>query len=319
MDARLNCRGCADGTRSAALPPPPPLARPAGDRRGAGRARLLSSPTGCASTAGRPRALRRAARRDAAAGRSAWRSSSSRSSGSYAEVVALRRPARLRRVVPGRRRRDARRSPAFVALTNPVTVPLDARRGRGHRADRRARPLRPAAAASLVGGARFLARTVYERPLRGFRARRDARRVLIVGAGDGGRLVLREILRNPELRPQPRRLRRRRPDQARHAHRRRARAGPHGRARRAILDEAEPDEVTIAIPSAPGTLRARVVRACRERGIPVRTLPTVFELLQAGGGRWSARCARCRSRTSSAASPCGWSSTASAPTSTARS
>ena len=50
-----------------------------------------------------------------------------------------------------------------------------------------------------------------------------------------------------------------------------------------ILDEAEPDEVTIAIPSAPGVVRANVVRACRERGIPVRTLPTVFELLQTGG------------------------------------
>ena len=52
-----------------------------------------------------------------------------------------------------------------------------------------------------------------------------------------------------------------------------------------ILDEAEPDEITIAIPSAPGTLRARVVRAARQRGIPVRTLPTVFELLQAGSGQ----------------------------------
>jgi FlaA1/EpsC-like NDP-sugar epimerase len=39
----------------------------------------------------------------------------------------------------------------------------------------------------------------------------------------------------------------------------------------------------IAIPSAPGTLRARVVAACRRRGIPVRTMPTVFELLQRGG------------------------------------
>ena len=29
-------------------------------------------------------------------------------------------------------------------------------------------------------------------------------------------------------------------------------------------------------------MRANVVRACRERGIPVRTLPTVFELLQTG-------------------------------------
>ncbi len=134
----------------------------------------------------------------------------------------------------------------------------------------------------LVGGARFVARTVYERPLRGFRASKDARGLLIVGAGDGGRLVLREILRNPELGLKPvgfvdddptkRRLRidgvkvlGTTSDLAR------------------ILDEAEPDEVTIAIPSAPGTLRATVVRACRERGIPVRTLPTVFELLQSGG------------------------------------
>jgi FlaA1/EpsC-like NDP-sugar epimerase len=49
-----------------------------------------------------------------------------------------------------------------------------------------------------------------------------------------------------------------------------------------VLDGAEPDEVIIAIPSAPGVLRAKVVAACRERGIPVRTLPTVFELLSGG-------------------------------------
>ena len=51
-----------------------------------------------------------------------------------------------------------------------------------------------------------------------------------------------------------------------------------------ILDDTEPDEVVIAMPSAPGTLRARVVVACRERGIPVRTTPTVFELLREGSG-----------------------------------
>src|SRR5205814_5175323 len=52
-----------------------------------------------------------------------------------------------------------------------------------------------------------------------------------------------------------------------------------------VLDEVEPDEVVIAIPSAPGTLRARVVTACRKRGISVRTTPTVFELLQDGSGQ----------------------------------
>ena len=49
-----------------------------------------------------------------------------------------------------------------------------------------------------------------------------------------------------------------------------------------ILDRKGPDEVIIAIPSAPGVLRAKVVAACRERDIPVRTLPTVFELLRGG-------------------------------------
>ena len=49
-----------------------------------------------------------------------------------------------------------------------------------------------------------------------------------------------------------------------------------------VLADVEPDEVLIAVPSAPGTMRARVVAACRERGVPVRTMPTVFELLQNG-------------------------------------
>jgi FlaA1/EpsC-like NDP-sugar epimerase len=49
-----------------------------------------------------------------------------------------------------------------------------------------------------------------------------------------------------------------------------------------VLDDTEPDEVIIAIPSAPGVLRQRVVTASRQRGIPVRTLPTVFELLSGG-------------------------------------
>jgi FlaA1/EpsC-like NDP-sugar epimerase len=136
---------------------------------------------------------------------------------------------------------------------------------------------------TLVAGSRFVARMVYEQPLRGFRARRDARRVVIVGAGDGGRLVLREILRNPSLGLNPVGFvdddplkRRMRIEGVRVL-------GTTDDLPR-ILDEAEPDELTIAIPSAPGSLRARAVRAARERGIPVRTLPTVFELLQDGSG-----------------------------------
>jgi FlaA1/EpsC-like NDP-sugar epimerase len=132
---------------------------------------------------------------------------------------------------------------------------------------------------------RALARSVYERrPLAGFRGGgKDQRSVLIAGAGDGGRLVLREIVRNRGLGltpvgfvdddPAKRRLR---IDGVR------VRGNTEGDLPR-ILDDAEPDEVIIAIPSAPGSTRARIVRECRTRGIPVRTLPTVFELLQTRG------------------------------------
>ena len=168
----------------------------------------------------------------------------------------------------------------FIAIVHPVTVP--SRTGEiAVTAPTGVLALFFLLTLALVGGARFVARIAYEGPLRGIRPRAGARRALIVGAGEGGRLVLREIMRNPQLGLDP--------------------VGfvdddPLKRGIRVegvrvlgttedlgrILDEAEPDEITIAIPSAPGTLRARVVREGRRRGIPVRTLPTVFELLQSG-------------------------------------
>jgi FlaA1/EpsC-like NDP-sugar epimerase len=106
--------------------------------------------------------------------------------------------------------------------------------------------------------------------------------VVIVGAGDGGRLLLREILRNPGLGYRPvgfvdddPRKRRARIDRIEVL-------GTTEDLPR-VLEDVEPDEVLIAVPSAPGTMRARVVSACRARGVPVRTMPTVFELLQNGG------------------------------------
>jgi FlaA1/EpsC-like NDP-sugar epimerase len=134
----------------------------------------------------------------------------------------------------------------------------------------------------LLIGVRVVVRSLYERrPLGAFRAGgRSERSVLIVGAGDGGRLVLREILRNRGLGLQPvgfvdddQRKRGLRMDGVK------VRGDTEGDLSR-VLDETEPDEVIIAIPSAPGSTRARVVRECRKRSVPVRTLPTVFELLQ---------------------------------------
>src|SRR3954454_17573694 len=133
---------------------------------------------------------------------------------------------------------------------------------------------------------RYAVHIVYERPLSGFRARPDARSVLIVGAGDGGRLLLREILRNPDLGMRPVGFV---DDDPRKQNVRVDRGldvlGTTEELPR-VLEDVEPDEVLIAIPSAPCTMRARVVRACRERGVRVRTMPTVFELLQTGGGRY---------------------------------
>jgi FlaA1/EpsC-like NDP-sugar epimerase len=135
----------------------------------------------------------------------------------------------------------------------------------------------------LLVGSRTVAHLFFERRPRGFHPARDARSVLIVGAGEGGRLLLREIVRNPDLGLRPvgfvdddPRKQRLRIDRGMEV------LGTTEELPE-VLEDVEPDEVMIAIPSAPGTLRARVVAACRGRGIRVRTMPTVFELLQTGG------------------------------------
>src|SRR5215216_4907863 len=130
----------------------------------------------------------------------------------------------------------------------------------------------------FVSGARFAVRALVERPARGAILERAENEVLIVGAGNGGQQVAFELRRNPGLRSAPVGFV---DDDPRKQGMRiagiKVLGGTAQLAR--ILDGVQPDEVIIAIPSAPGTLRQQVVTACRERGIPVRTLPTTFELL----------------------------------------
>jgi FlaA1/EpsC-like NDP-sugar epimerase len=137
---------------------------------------------------------------------------------------------------------------------------------------------------AFLMAARFVVHVFFERRLSGVRSSRNARDVLIIGGGDGGRLVVREMVRNPNLNQRPIGFvdddPRKRGEKDEYGLR--VLGGTDELPR--ILDETEPDEVVIAIPSAPGQLRARVVGNCRERGIPVRTLPTVFELLKSGDG-----------------------------------
>jgi FlaA1/EpsC-like NDP-sugar epimerase len=177
-----------------------------------------------------------------------------------------------------------------VAVTRPVQLPYGPYHG-GRPAGTTAVQL-PLGVIALFGllalsalvGVRVLARASYERRLPGVLrgVREGGRGVLIVGAGEGGRLVLREMMRNRELGLAPvgfldddPRKRGMRIDGVK------VRGDTQADLPR-ILEEAEPEEVIIAIPSAPGSTRARVVRECRARAIPVRTLPTVFELLRDG-------------------------------------
>jgi FlaA1/EpsC-like NDP-sugar epimerase len=131
----------------------------------------------------------------------------------------------------------------------------------------------------LVAGARLAVRLIVERPTRG--ARLPKHEVLVVGAGSGGQMVVRELQLNPALGATAIGFV---DDDPRKRGMRMLGLKVLGSTKQIekILDEAKPDEVVIAIPSAPGTLRARIVAACRDREIPVRTLPTVFELLRGG-------------------------------------
>jgi FlaA1/EpsC-like NDP-sugar epimerase len=165
-------------------------------------------------------------------------------------------------------------SSALLVIAFAVVQPF------GHRLPRSVEVIDFMLTLILIAGARLLVRLIIERPSKGDRVPKHE--VLVVGAGKGGQMVVRELRLNPALGgtaigfvdddPRKRGMR------------------MNGGVKvlgstdeiAPILDETDPDEVIIAIPSAPGTLRAKVVAACRERRIRVRTLPTVFELLRGG-------------------------------------
>ncbi|MFQ5426835.1 MAG: polysaccharide biosynthesis protein, partial [Gaiellales bacterium] len=126
-------------------------------------------------------------------------------------------------------------------------------------------------------GARVLARTLIEHPRRR-RAGARHKRALIVGAGDAGGLIVKEMQRTSSLGYTPIGLV---DDDPRKRDLRLHGIRVHGSTDElpAILAATEPDEVIIAIPSAAGETRQRIVIACRDVRVPVKTLPTVNELI----------------------------------------
>ena len=130
---------------------------------------------------------------------------------------------------------------------------------------------------AFVAGTRLIARSMIERPGAASLIARG-KEVIIVGAGDAAQLVIREMLKAPALGytpiglidddPRKKNLR---------LHGIRV-LGTTNELRR-ILRDNTPDEVLIAIPSASGGTRQRVVEIAQDAGIPVKTLPGLYELI----------------------------------------
>ena len=129
---------------------------------------------------------------------------------------------------------------------------------------------------AFVAGTRLLARTLIERPQGGLVAR--GKEVLIVGAGDAGQHLIREMHRNRQLAYTPIGLvddDPRKKDLRIHGVRVLGTTDDLAH----VLRDNRPDEVLIAMPSAPGDLRRKIVETTRNEGIAVKTLPALHELI----------------------------------------
>ena len=129
---------------------------------------------------------------------------------------------------------------------------------------------------ALIAGARLFARTVIERPRSGVIAR--GREVVVVGAGDAGRTVVAEMQRSRMLRYTPIGFVDDDPTKKNIRILGVRVLGTTADLPRIVRDYS-PDEVLIAIPSASGEVRARVVEAAQAANVPVKTLPGLYELI----------------------------------------
>ena len=129
----------------------------------------------------------------------------------------------------------------------------------------------------LVAGTRLAARTIFERPAASRLVARG-KEVIVVGAGDAGQLVIREMQRSRQLGYTPIGIVDDDP--------RKKNLRVHGvrvlgtiKELQHILRDNKPDELLIAIPSASGEDRQKVVEIARREGVPVKTLPGLYELI----------------------------------------
>jgi FlaA1/EpsC-like NDP-sugar epimerase len=129
---------------------------------------------------------------------------------------------------------------------------------------------------AFIAGSRLLARTLVERP--GLSVVARGKEVLVVGAGDAGRLIVQEMQRSRMLNYTPIGFV---DDDPRKRHTRIMGVRVLGTIDELprVLREHRPDEVLIAMPSASGEVRRRIVETAQQLRIVVKTLPGLYELI----------------------------------------
>jgi FlaA1/EpsC-like NDP-sugar epimerase len=129
-----------------------------------------------------------------------------------------------------------------------------------------------------TGGLRMAVRLVAENKSQGGGTSGEARRVLVVGAGDAGSMVVREMRRNPQLLMTPVAYL----DDDRSKRGKRVHGVPvigETANLASVIDKYQIAEVIIAMPKVAGHVVRALAEACREADTPSRIVPGVFELL----------------------------------------
>lgn len=134
----------------------------------------------------------------------------------------------------------------------------------------------------LIGGSRFALRILAEQSMAA-RANGKEKRAIVVGAGDAGVLVVRELQKTAQLNLTPVGFLDDDPAKQQHSIYGVKVIGTVNDLATAV-DLHHVDEVIIAIPSAPGQLVRMVNDVCRLKGIVSRTMPGIYELI---GGKVS--------------------------------
>ncbi|MCX6059940.1 MAG: nucleoside-diphosphate sugar epimerase/dehydratase [Chloroflexi bacterium] len=128
----------------------------------------------------------------------------------------------------------------------------------------------------LIGGSRFALRILAEQsntPREG-----KAKRVIIIGAGDAGALVVRELQKSSQLNLIPIGFLDDDPEKQKHQIYGISVIGKVNTLAD-VLENHRVDEVILAIPSAPGRIVRMVNDVCRLKGISSRTMPGLYELI----------------------------------------